>query len=53
MAEIGWNRMKMTDWMAMAGAVSALVVKASLIHLDQNSYRLDPPVLVSTTLALY
>ena len=25
MAGIGWNRMKMTDWMAMAGAVSALV----------------------------
>ena len=26
MAGIGWNRMKMTDWMAMAGAVSALVL---------------------------
>ena len=24
MAEIGWNRLEMTDWMAMAGAVSAL-----------------------------
>ena len=26
MAGIGWNRLKMTDWMAMAGAVSALVL---------------------------
>ena len=25
MAGIGWNRLKMTDWMAMTGAVSALV----------------------------
>ena len=26
MTGISWNRLKMTDWMAMAGAVSALVV---------------------------
>ena len=26
MAGIAWNRLKMTDWMAMAGAVSALVI---------------------------
>ena len=25
MAGIGWNMLKMTDWRAMAGAVSALV----------------------------
>jgi hypothetical protein len=23
---MGWNRQKITDWMAMAGAVSALVL---------------------------
>ena len=28
MAGIGWNRLKITDWVAMAGAVSALVSRA-------------------------
>ena len=31
MAGIGWNRLKMTDWMAMAGALSALVVVVVLL----------------------
>ena len=33
MAGISWNRLKMTDWMAMAGAVSALVVVVLLLLL--------------------
>ena len=33
MAGIGWNRLKMTDWMPMAGAVSALVVVVLLVVL--------------------
>ena len=32
MAGIIWNRLKMTDWIAMAGAVSALVVVV-VLHL--------------------
>ena len=31
MAGIGWNRLKMTDWMAMAGAGSALVLVGVLV----------------------
>ena len=45
MAGIGWNRLKMTDWMAMAGAVSALVFfKTVHIHRGLKAYMecLDP-----------
>ena len=41
MAGIGWNRLKMTDWMAMAGAVSALVLVLVLVLLVLLAFMLS------------
>ena len=34
---MGWNRQKITDWMAMAGAVSALVL-VNIVVTQGNKY---------------
>ena len=55
MAGIGWNRLKITYWTAMAGAVSALVLPVVVVvlgfqavtrhenKLPHDYYTLDPP----------
>ena len=48
MAGIGWNRLKLIDWMAMAGALSALVpnmtVRITILSYLSIVYKVDIPM---------